>query len=139
MKINKEQYENFTKKFNQIFLGFIYLLGLGFDIYYIYLSGRLIFEEVLSNTYAGIPILLILFIVPSTIDKIKKLIKMFKRKDDNNETTWYITISTNNYIISTYNNWFIPKLYGLFTIPVSTDKTDYIIRKEKKYVRIIYC
>lgn len=56
------------------------------------------------------------------------------RKDDSNETTWYITISTNNHIISTYNNWFIPKLYGLFTIPVSTDKTNnIIIRKDDFY------
>ena len=81
-QIDKEKYEKGMKIFNQIFLGSMILLGLGFDIYYIYLSGRLIFEEILSEPYSLIPIVLLFFVVPSTIDKIKKLIKMFKRKDD---------------------------------------------------------
>ena len=48
-QVDKEKYEKGMKIFNQIFLGSMILLGLGFDIYYIYLSGRLIFEEILTT------------------------------------------------------------------------------------------
>ena len=64
--------------------------------------------------------------------------ELINRKDDSNETTWYITISTNNFIVSTYNNILIPALCRVHTIPDSTNKTDYIIRKEKNYVRTFY-
>ena len=85
LQIDKEKYENNMKKFNQIFMGVMLPLGLVFDGYFIYLSIKLISEKILSEPYKIIPSLLIILIVPTTISKIKTLIKTFKRKDD---TKW---------------------------------------------------
>ena len=82
LQIDKEKYENNMKRFNQIFLGFMLPLDLVFDGYFIYLSIKLISEKILSEPYKIIPSLLIILIVPSIINKIKTLIKTFKRKDD---------------------------------------------------------
>ncbi len=86
-QIDKEKYEKNMKRFNQIFLGIMLPLGLVFDGYFIYLSIKLISEKILTEPYKIIPSLLIILIVPTTISKIKTLIKTFKRKDDSNETT----------------------------------------------------
>ena len=82
LQIDKEKYEKNMKRFNQIFLGIMLPLDLVFDGYFIYLSIKLISEKILSEPYKIIPSLLIILIVPSIINKIKTLIKTFKRKDD---------------------------------------------------------
>ena len=84
---------------------------------------REVYDEVMTKPVMFFPIMA----GPSVF---RKALNLELRKDDSNETTWYITFSTYNFIVSTYNNIFIPALCRVHTIPVSTDKTDYIIRKD---------
>lgn len=82
LQIDKEKYENNMKKFNKIFNLIMLPLAIGFDIYYLFLSFKLISEKLLLEPYKLIPAFLIILIIPTTINKIKTLIKMIKRKDD---------------------------------------------------------